>query len=248
MRIVNFEFLKFTILVLLVSALAGCDSLPGKPSYEDRWIPSSEISNFSTLYGRNCAGCHGKDGRLGAARPLNDPLYLALVDKSELQQIITQGVKGTNMPAFGLGSGGSLTPNQIELLVNGMLSQWVRPAEFKDVAFPPYSLQSAIAMGTGPGDSQRGLDVYRIYCAQCHGENGKGGTKVGSIVDANYLGLVSDQGLRTTVIAGRSDLGKPDWRSDLPGRPMTPQDISDVVAWLTSHRLSPDNVQQGGRP
>jgi cytochrome c oxidase cbb3-type subunit 3 len=42
--------------------------------------------------------------------------------------------------------------------------------------------------------------------------------------------------LRTAVIAGRTDLGMPDWREDIPGQPLTPQQISDVVAWLTSQR------------
>jgi cytochrome c oxidase cbb3-type subunit 3/ubiquinol-cytochrome c reductase cytochrome c subunit len=28
----------------------------------------------------------------------------------------------------------------------------------------------------------------------------------------------------------------PDWREDIPGQPLTPQQISDVVAWLTSQR------------
>ena len=57
-----------------------------------------------------------------------------------------------------------------------------------------------------------------------------------SIVDGSYLALVSDQGLRTAVIAGRPDLGAPDWRGNVRGKPMESQDISDVVAWLSSRR------------
>jgi hypothetical protein len=56
------------------------------------------------------------------------------------------------------------------------------------------------------------------------------------VVDAAYLALVSDQALRTAVIAGRTDLGMPDWREDIPGQPLTPQQISDVVAWLAARR------------
>lgn len=253
MRIVNFEFLKvriynskFTIVLFLVCTLTGCDSLPGKPSVEDQWVAPYDISSFKTLYGQNCAGCHGMDGRLGAARPLNDPLYLALVNKEVLQNVISNGVPGTSMPAFGLTSGGTLTEKQIDLLAENMLSEWGRQQEYKDVDLPPYTLEAAITDGSGPGDSARGSDVYRTFCAQCHGDNGTGG-KAGSIVDSNYLGLVSDQGLRTTVIVGRSDLGKPDWRSDVAGKPMTPQDISDVVAWLASQRINAGNVQ-GGNP
>jgi hypothetical protein len=56
------------------------------------------------------------------------------------------------------------------------------------------------------------------------------------VVDAAYLALVSDQALRTAVIAGRTDLGMPDWREDIPGKLLTPQQISDVVAWLAARR------------
>ena len=47
---------------------------------------------------------------------------------------------------------------------------------------------------------------------------------------------MSDQYLRTTVIAGRADLGMPDWRSYTPGQSLTGQQISDVVAWLIAQR------------
>jgi mono/diheme cytochrome c family protein len=82
---------------------------------------------------------------------------------------------------------------------------------------------------------KRGATVYQTYCAKCHGPEGKGGETGGSVVDASYLALVSDQGLRTAVIAGRVDLGMPDWRGYVPGKPMTDQEISDVVAWMASH-------------
>jgi cytochrome c oxidase cbb3-type subunit 3/ubiquinol-cytochrome c reductase cytochrome c subunit len=56
------------------------------------------------------------------------------------------------------------------------------------------------------------------------------------VVDPSYLALVSDQGLRTTVIAGRPDLGMPDWRGYVTGQPLAPQQISDVTAWLAAQR------------
>jgi mono/diheme cytochrome c family protein len=110
-----------------------------------------------------------------------------------------------------------------------MRSRWGKEENFQNVALPPYSLQ-------GPGDPQRGAVAYQTYCAQCHGKDGSGGPKGGSVINPAYLALVSDQALRTAVIVGRSDLGMPDWRANIPGRPMSPQEISDVVAWLASHR------------
>jgi hypothetical protein len=57
-------------------------------------------------------------------------------------------------------------------------------------------------------------------------------------VDSSYLALVSDQALRTTIIVGIPELGAPDWRGDLPGKPMSSKEISDVVAWLASQRAA----------
>jgi cytochrome c553 len=78
--------------------------------------------------------------------------------------------------------------------------------------------------------------VFTTFCASCHGPEGQGTAQVGSIVNPNYLSLMTDQGLRTIVIIGRPDFNAPDFRNNVPGHPMTDQDITDVVAWLSSQR------------
>jgi mono/diheme cytochrome c family protein len=74
------------------------------------------------------------------------------------------------------------------------------------------------------------------YCSECHGPGGRGGSKAGSIVDGSYLALVSDQSLRIIAIVGLPEQGMPDWRDRVPGKPMSPSEISDVVAWLAAQR------------
>ena len=231
------SFHHSTIPLLLALILAtGCDQLPGKPTPEERWKRATEVTDFPQLYALNCSGCHGADGRLGAARPLNDPLYLALVSNDTLRQMIAQGVPGTAAPAFAQQVGGPLTDKQIDILIEGIRARWGATESFKNVTLPPYSLRDASAAGSGSGDQQRGAAAYQRYCAQCHGKDGSGGPKGGSVINPAYLTLVSDQALRTAVIVGRSDLGMPDWRANISGQPMSPQEISDVVAWLASHR------------
>ena len=224
--------------VVAIGLMTGCARLPGKPSELDRWSAPAAVTDFNQLYSQNCAGCHGTNGSLGAATTLNDPLYLALIGTDAMRQVIATGVPGTAMPAFAAQSGGTLTDKQVDLLVAGMNSAWGRPNEFNAATLPPYSLQAAAAKGLASGDATRGAGVYQTYCTQCHGVEGGGGPKGGSIVDPNFLTLVSDQHLRTTVIVGRPDLGKPDWRSNVAGRPMSPQEISDVVAWLSAKRAN----------
>lgn len=230
--------------LLAIILTASCDRLPGKPTPEERWQPATEVTDFFQLYARNCSGCHGTDGRLGAARPLNDPLYLAVVSTVTLREVIARGVPGTTAPVFAQPAGGNLTDKQIDALVEGMRSRWGTAENFKNLALPAYSLHDAITAGSGPGNSERGAAAYQTYCAQCHGKDGRGGSKGGSVIDPAYLALVSDQALRTTVIVGRSDLGMPDWRGYRSGRPMSPQEVSDVVAWLASHRAANEIPQR----
>ena len=234
--------LSFAIAFAVLS-LSGCNlRLPGRPTEAERWRAPSEISDFSQLYKQNCAGCHGAGGQSGAARSLNDSLYLAFVTDAAMKQVISEGRMGTNMPAFSQRSGGSLTDQQIDSLISGMRAAWARPDDFKGQALPAYGVNqlapekdATANVSVSSGETAKGTAVYQTYCARCHGADGAGGS-AGSIVDPNFLAMVSDQGLRTTVVVGRADLGKPDWRSNLPGRPMTEQEIDDVVSWLVSHR------------
>jgi len=48
--------------------------------------------------------------------------------------------------------------------------------------------------------------------------------------------LVSDQALRSIVVAGRPDIGHPDWRNDKPGSPLSAQNVTDIVTYLGSLR------------
>jgi len=231
------------VAMVLTVSLAGCELLPGRSSARE--TAPTQVAIFRALYNQQCAGCHGRDGRLGAARPLNDAVYLALVPAPRLRQVIAEGIPGTAQPAFAIGAGGTLTDEQIDALVQGLLAAWARPDAPKGVSVPPYTAK--------PGDPGRGSGVYAAACASCHGADGAGGPKARSIVDPSYLALVSDQHLRTTVIAGRADVGMPDWRGQIAGRALAPQEISDVVAWLVAKRTwgapgAPQAPQRSGRP
>src|ERR1700686_3993332 len=207
---------------------AACSSSPGAPRAGSEVVPPSEVVEFSALYGQNCAGCHGANGKGGAAIALANPVFLAIADDTVIRRTAANGVPGTSMPAFAQSAGGMLTEKQIDALVRGIRS-WAKPDALRNQTPPSYIAKDL-------GDPQRGADAYRTYCSSCHGPDGHGGTKASSIVDGSYLALVSDQDLRTNVIVGRPGFGAPDWRGDVPGHPMYAQEISDVVAWLAAQR------------
>jgi cytochrome c oxidase cbb3-type subunit III len=226
---IRLAFAVAAVLTLSVLIMSGCDRLPGRPGVREEVVRPEQVLDFNTLYKENCSGCHGADGKGGASIALRDPVYLAIADDATIRDIASAGVPGTQMPPFAQSKGGMLTDEQIGALVRGIRA-WVSANVPRD-GLPPYAAQS-------PGDAQRGAGVYATFCATCHGPDGQGAKGGSAIANGAYLSLVSDQYLRTITIAGRPELGAPDWRNNVAGRPMTSDEISDVVAWLASHRSS----------
>lgn len=233
------------ILALSAAALvsAGCKSMPGYPKPSEEVPRPEAVLDFNTLYKQNCSACHGDNGRNGAALPLNNAAYLAVAGADNLRSIAAKGVSGTLMPAFARSAGGILTDQQIEVIVQGMLHEWGKPAEFAGTALPTYA-------SSNPGSAAEGQKTFVVACARCHGTDGTGvkssdgkptdpNTSPDSIVDPAYLALVSNQSLRSLIIAGRPDENVPDWRGYITGpgaHALTPQEIDNLVAWLASHR------------
>jgi cytochrome c oxidase cbb3-type subunit III len=224
----------FAALELLL--LSGCSSPPGQPQKGSETQAPNEVLQFDPLYAQNCAGCHGSEGRGGAAIALADPVFLGIADEKAMRKVIADGVPGTSMPPFAQTSGGMLTDKQIDVITNEIRSRWGRPGILNGANPPSYASKST-------GNAQYGEVVYGTYCKSCHGPEGQGGPKGSAITNDSFLALVSDQGLRTIVIVGRPELGAPDWRQNVPGKPMSDQEITDVVAWLASRR-----VQNPGQP
>ena len=216
--------------------LFGCATPHGQPRKGSETLAPNEVLDFATLYGENCAGCHGVEGKGGAAIALADPVYLAIADEAVIRKVVAKGIPGTAMPAFAESAGGMLTDKQINVITGEIRSRWNQRG-ILDAANPPsYTAKST-------GNISRGELAYKTYCESCHGPGGRGGPKGSAVTDDSFLALVSDQGLRTIVIVGRPELGAPDWRGNVPDKPMSDQEVTDVVAWLASQR-----VQNPGQP
>lgn len=218
---------RLALLALLLPI--GCDWMPGRPTRAERPVTANDVKDFDTLWATNCSGCHGANGRDGAARPMNDPVYLALASDDYLTHITTHGVDNTLMPPMAESEGGPMTTEQVNIIVRGMRNAWAGAA---DTSNAPALTSTAAA-----GSATSGTALFTSYCSACHGDDGTGTDKAGSVVDSSYLAMTSDQALRSTVICGRIDLGMPDWasRKGLPA--LTGAQVDDLVAWLTSHRL-----------
>jgi mono/diheme cytochrome c family protein len=197
-------------------------------------VLDKDVMDFKVLFQQNCSGCHGADGQDGPGRNLNDKEYLALIPKDTLRRVVENGRQGTAMPAFALANGGLLYPDQVTALVEGIEREWAKPVHFAGVTPPPYSAEGET------GNPETGKALFQKICFPCHGT----GAAVGSVTGAEYLNLVSDQWLRTSIIAGRSDLGMEDWRSVRPNSPLSNAEISDLTAYLSSLRHSPKGTYE----
>ncbi len=232
---------KWRRLLLVAVLAAGCD-LPGKPRRPE---PADEAAQFNGLYASHCAGCHGADGQLGPAPPLNDPIFLALVSDAELLRVIGAGrtvtaAQKSLMPAFARDRGGPLTAAQVQVLAEGIKKRWGPPA-----SLPPDLNET----GAGGGNKDKGDRVFARACAGCHGSQGRGG-KSGAVNEPAFLALLSDRALHRTVITGRPDLGMPayDGKAGRPPdfQPLTSTEIDDLVALLAAWRQSGSANDKGG--
>ncbi len=192
----------------------------GEPNPAAKWKPSEDITDFTALYSQNCIACHGAGKTVAASIAMDNQTYLNLVPADILKNIITNGVKGTRMPGFGEAEGGGLTGRQIEILVNGILA-WKKPLDTSAGALPAYA---------GPlGNAANGQALFSQSFE-------KDRPPAETYLNPAFLGLVSNQYLRTLVIVGIPELGYPDYHGFIPGRSLTDQEVSDVTAWLVTNR------------
>jgi cytochrome c oxidase cbb3-type subunit 3 len=224
---------------VLLSALTGCGAFAGHPRVEQPPVRPEDVMDFHALFEQNCQACHGAGGQNGPAMDLANPEFQALVDDNTLREIISNGLKGTQMPAWSHEAGGMLTDRQIGAIIAGMRQEWAKPNAYGGATPPPFEQPQG-------GDVKHGQQAYQARCASCH----KGSDRE-QVTSPVYLSLVSDQALRSIIIAGRPDIGQPDWRHDTAngaeGQPLSGQDVTDIVAWLGSLR-NPDAVSAAPNP
>lgn len=160
---------------------------------KDPQLQSYALALGASIFGDNCATCHGAGGTGGKGYPnLRDDVWLWGGSLEQIQHTITYGVRtgepgagGVQMPAFGRDS--LLNDGQINDLTEYVVALSHRRADKAAVyrAAPLYQANCAVCHGpTGTGDQSRGIPnltdsdwLYGPARADIKGQiwNGRGG-------------------------------------------------------------------------
>jgi mono/diheme cytochrome c family protein len=154
----------------------------------------AEAALGAPIYFLHCSSCHGVQGQGIDAPPLRDSQYVGTKSKQEVFSTIADGRTGTEMPAWLVTNGGSLTDVEISRVI-AYLGTWQGvpplptstpvPEEPTETPLPPDAptpepAQPSLPGGPGPaaslaGEVDRGQSGFGLFCAVCHSAEGVGG-------------------------------------------------------------------------
>lgn len=183
--------------------MATLGSAPLAEIEKDPALLALARASGKTVFGDNCAPCHGTGGAGAKGYPnLNDDEWLWGGNLKQIMQTIQYGVRSGHpkthesaMLAFG--KEGVLKKDQIVTVAN-----YVR---------------SLSGMSTSPGyDASAGAKIFADNCASCHGDQGKGNQELGApdLTDKIWLYGSDEATLVETISNGRSGV-MPAWVSRL---------------------------------
>jgi cytochrome c oxidase cbb3-type subunit 3 len=183
--------------------MATLGSAPLAEIEKDPALLALARASGKTVFGDNCAPCHGTGGAGAKGYPnLNDDEWLWGGSLEQIMQTIQFGVRSGHpkthesaMLAFG--KEGVLKKDQIVTVAN-----YVR---------------SLSGLSTSPGyDASAGAKIFADNCASCHGDQGKGNQELGApdLTDKIWLYGSDEATLVETISNGRSGV-MPAWVSRL---------------------------------
>ncbi|MBR9808593.1 MAG: cytochrome-c oxidase, cbb3-type subunit III [Alphaproteobacteria bacterium] len=169
----------------------------------DRELQQFALAMGDSVFGDNCATCHGSGGRGAKGYPaLADDVWLWDGTLDGIQYTITHGIRDPEnldtrfsmMPRFG--RDGLLEAGQIDDLVEYVVDLSGREADGAAV--------------------QRAAPIFVQQCATCHGEDGKGTRDVGApnLTDADWLYGGNREDIYNTIYNARNS-HMPAWEGRL---------------------------------
>ncbi len=176
----------------------------------------------ASLYKMYCVACHS-DGKASiydeiferTIPAIMNPAFTKTIDNEHLKKMIMEGRKGTQMTAWKSDAAG-LTDKEIDEIVNYITRNRPdgKPEPFEYAKFST--------------DAKNGEDLYKMRCALCHGDDGKGGKSRLGInlrtknIDPEFLAMTLRDGRAGTPMASFGE----------KGAGLKDQEIADMVSYL----------------
>lgn len=113
-------------LVFMVLLIAGFISYKVREPNLRKAAAAEQLTTYteigSQLFQTNCASCHGKGAVGGTAPVLDAKEFLKSTTDGQIQNVIAGGISGSDMPAWSLAYGGTLTDEQVRQLTTYLRS------------------------------------------------------------------------------------------------------------------------------
>jgi cytochrome c oxidase cbb3-type subunit 3 len=170
-----------------------------------------------TLFGDNCAVCHGSEGKGGPGFPnLATGSWLWGGSPEVIAETIRVGINGTSKQtraAQMIAFGGVLDREQLSNVVTFVLSLSGQKLTATELARLP-----------------AGKEVFAASCVACHGQDGKGKHDLGApdLTDANWIYGGDPQSVMNSILYGRQGQ-MPSWEGRL-----SPTDIKVLALYAAS--------------
>jgi cbb3-type cytochrome c oxidase subunit III len=184
-------------------------------------LPDGELLSAGLLvYAENCAACHGSNAAGTVIAPALDAPDLRATSRSDLINVIHQGVPGTLMAGWE----GMLASEEIEAVVD-LIYRWPEMIQ-AGVELPEVEVMS---IPTSPELIAEGQLLFNIACKSCHGVDGYGSAMAPALNNQLFLAETPDAAIYQIIAGGVPETLMPAWGSRL-----TDRDIQSLVAFLRS--------------
>ena len=180
-----------------------------------------DVNRGETLFNHLCVRCHGKYGEGGIGPAILNRDFLSSASDSYIQESIAHGRSGTAM--FGwtkdLQDEGRLQKQGLDDIVVYMKSHVNKRLE-------------VIHPGASLGRPDKGKDLFKQLCVECHGANGEG-TKAPALNNDEFLNAATNGYLLATITLGRSGTSMPSWgKGSKEHRKLRGDERQDIVSYI----------------
>ena len=222
------------LLILFVLALSLVLIQPGRAQEGD---DNGILEQGAQLFIENCAIRHGFDGqgRIGAKLAKDWP---SIQPNLRIKSVISNGVPGSLMPAWGQENGGSLTDPEIDTIVEYILNWQTGNFPIVPLTLEQFPDTTLVSPPGVTGDPNRGADLYANNCSTCHGTDGEG--RIGVTLAKDWPSIRPDLRIKSSIERGVEGTAMSAWSKDYGG-PLFEDDINDIISFIMTLSTQPSS-------